>query len=69
MYNLTLEYVLNKDLDRAFELLNRELFSIQNTETGDDYQQFEPLYLPIIKHITIGPAIAPTVKDFFRNRR
>ena len=76
------EYVLNSDLDRAFEALNKELFSIQNTHNGVltgeictggkctkiyEYQSFEPLSLPIIKHLTIGPAIAPTAQDFYED--
>ena len=89
------EYVLNNDLDRAFEVLNRELFSIQNSAEGvlmkvyrrviisdNDsifeggykyttiywYEQFESLVLPMIKHLTIGPAIAPTVDDFYDSK-
>ena len=78
------EHILNSDLSKVFEEMYRELFSIQNTLNGVhikpdpknfvkrlvsyDYRSFESIRIPVLKHLTIGPAIVPHLKNFYNTQ-
>ena len=78
------EHIFNSDLNKVFEEAYRELFSIQNNLNGVhvvldpedlwncfasyDYSSFESIRIPVLKHLTTGPTIAPHLENFYNTQ-